>query len=331
MYSTFLAHSKKILWSLISPFIRFTTSLNPTNIDSDGQLYFYHAQAYLRSYRPAVLSNSSKWISEFVEPLKLDFPKLSGVREWFFILSKPRIDETIKYGILITFLYPENYFHWWVDMLARLGIVKSKVNLNQYTFIVNTPLNSWQEQSLELILGFKPDLFVRGIKNVEVKHLLTISSIRTKERFSKIGLEVFRKNLLRFKSGNSVGPKKIFISRKREAGRNITNENECEAVFDKFGIKKVFFEDLPLLDQIKMINEADLVIAVHGAALTNILFASPNLKVIEIMGAINNPLYKDLAEGLSIPYIQLKGTPVDKRVKNSNVSINLEQLMAALS
>ena len=42
-------------------------------------------------------------------------------------------------------------------------------------------------------------------------------------------------------------------------------------------------ENLPILDQVKLFNNAKLVIAPHGAGLTNLIFSQPKIKVLELL------------------------------------------------
>jgi len=51
---------------------------------------------------------------------------------------------------------------------------------------------------------------------------------------------------------------------------------------DKF--KTLVLENVPFVDQIKYFFNAKLIIGIHGAALSNLLFCQPSIKVLEVLG-----------------------------------------------
>ena len=82
---------------------------------------------------------------------------------------------------------------------------------------------------------------------------------------------------------SSSGQKKYLILRPSGSGREILNEGEViEALIPK-GFEVLYPESLSPKDQRSVFNDCDAVVAVHGAALTNILFMPTASKVVEIL------------------------------------------------
>jgi hypothetical protein len=79
-------------------------------------------------------------------------------------------------------------------------------------------------------------------------------------------------------------PERIYISRRSK--RRLLNEDE---IFDhyliKFGFVRIFLEDIPFIDQVKLFRHASIVIGIHGAGLANIVFMSERSIFIEILNS----------------------------------------------
>jgi capsular polysaccharide biosynthesis protein len=84
-------------------------------------------------------------------------------------------------------------------------------------------------------------------------------------------------------------PRRIYISRSKSR-RGIYRENDLEVILIKIGFEVVYSEDLSVADQIAMFANAEVVVAPHGAGLSNIVFAPSHAKIIEInqLEYINN-------------------------------------------
>lgn len=98
-------------------------------------------------------------------------------------------------------------------------------------------------------------------------------------------------NKLSFKDFSS--PDKVYVERKVS-----NNGSNLRAVFPREklhgdlvnnGWHVVCLEDLSVFDQIKLFANAKRIAAVHGAAITNILYASPSANIIEITHVNGSP------------------------------------------
>ena len=74
-------------------------------------------------------------------------------------------------------------------------------------------------------------------------------------------------------------PPWIYINRKT---RRLKNELEVQSFLRDRGFKIVNLERLALREQMRLFNQADIVVGFHGAGLANLVFAKPGTKVIEI-------------------------------------------------
>lgn len=104
-------------------------------------------------------------------------------------------------------------------------------------------------------------------------------------------------------------PLKAFISRRKS--RRLLNEPEIEAALAERGVKKLYAEDLSPIDQFRLFEETELVVAIHGAAVAPLLyrsaFAHP-LSLIEIFpcGHVTNA-WRTVAHQLGVRWIGVRG------------------------
>lgn len=77
--------------------------------------------------------------------------------------------------------------------------------------------------------------------------------------------------------------RKVLISRADAKGRGVLNWDELLPVFARCGFETVELTGLPLAEQMALFRDAAQVVGVHGAGLTNILFAPRDCSVLEIL------------------------------------------------
>lgn len=80
------------------------------------------------------------------------------------------------------------------------------------------------------------------------------------------------------------GKKRLYLSRIDER-RSLPNEAEIISLVKRYNFEIVRGQDLTVIEQIKLFSQAAIVVAPHGGAITNLLFAE-KAKLIEIMPLI---------------------------------------------
>lgn len=125
---------------------------------------------------------------------------------------------------------------------------------------------------------------------------------------------------------------RLYISRQNSAARRIEQEHElAEALADE-GFHVVCMETLSPEQQIQLVRSASLIIAPHGAALTNLLFASSRCRVVELLPE-PRAHYATLCQALNLPYQGVKltqaegkgGKAIAKELLEAAWRLNLEQ------
>lgn len=129
----------------------------------------------------------------------------------------------------------------------------------------------------------------------------------------------------------------IYISRKNAPARRMKNELELEDALVKLGFKVVTAEHHSYSEQIKIFSEAGTIVGPHGAGLTNMIFASPGCRIVEIFPPFywNNPSMALQAKRSGHKYSPIIGSPGEtveswtcdvQRVVDSLTSLSLAPL-----
>jgi hypothetical protein len=106
----------------------------------------------------------------------------------------------------------------------------------------------------------------------------------------------------RFLNGcNEERDRKIFISRR---GRRIlNNETEIRELLIEYGFEIIEDTYRTVDEQIDLFNSASVIVAVHGAGLSNLVWCQPKTKVIELFySGYNIPCFYYLATVLDLEY-----------------------------
>ncbi|MEQ9121403.1 MAG: glycosyltransferase family 61 protein, partial [Alphaproteobacteria bacterium] len=77
--------------------------------------------------------------------------------------------------------------------------------------------------------------------------------------------------------------KRIFISRLDAPKRRLLNHDAVMALLERYGFEHATLSGRSVEEQAALFREADVIVAVHGAALANLVFSPPGQKIIELL------------------------------------------------
>jgi hypothetical protein len=121
-------------------------------------------------------------------------------------------------------------------------------------------------------------------------------------------------------------PKKIYISRELANCRKL-NESAILPILNKYGVVLFHLEKLSLEDQVRLFNRAELVVAPHGAGLSNLIFCKPGTRVIEIFEPKTMRLcYWSISDTFNLQYSYLIGKSIPSIGLDSNIEIDPSEL-----
>ena len=212
--------------------------------------------------------------------------------------------ETIENAFIIG--SSQNYYHSIIDFFPRVFSYKKSIFKNIDKLIIgNDKLKPIFEYLLQEL---KIELEIKIIKNKVYFFKNSVFTINN--NFEKIN------NLYRntFYDNNLKANRKIFISRKDATSRTIINENELINFLKNNDFEIINLSKKKFIDQVKIFNSSKLIVAMHGAGLTNLLFCKNNTKVIEITENfirylnIQDPIYMKLKDKKNIDWFTKKNS-----------------------
>lgn len=184
----------------------------------------------------------------------------------------------------LTYKFANNYFHWMMDILPRLLLLRlTGIPIDRY--IISPQGRYPYLETLRLLHVPEEALLVSDAGcHVLAKRLVVTSAVSHKQCYPRWAFEFLRRELA-FASGGKPPDEtydKIYISRAKAGKRKVVNEAEVARLLKRYGFRIVELENMPLADQIHLFQSARTIVAPHGAGLTNLVFSPPGVKLIEL-------------------------------------------------
>lgn len=130
--------------------------------------------------------------------------------------------------------------------------------------------------------------------------------------------------------------RRLYISRRNAPSRRVQNEHKVETLLNSFQFETIVTENMSFQEQIRLFAQAEMIVANHGAGLTNIWFALAGAKVLDIIRR-DRPgwayVYWSLADALGHEYWYFWSEKVpssDRTVRASDDFIPIDKLEQTL-
>lgn len=205
-------------------------------------------------------------------------------------LKKLKLSKDKVYAVIHTKWF--NYSFWMTSSLVRLRMLYA----SGYDFTLLYP-EEWDAiPYVQATLRAFPDLKIERIPagvHVQVPHLL-LPEVRPftaclnaddTHDVSQYLIDFYCDAVSRIQDT----PQKLFVNRRKASCRKMVNEQEIRSVFEQYGYVEVDFDDLSFVEQMAYMQGASHVAMLHGAGMTNVMFAKPGTKVLEIMHEYTEP------------------------------------------
>jgi len=129
------------------------------------------------------------------------------------------------------------------------------------------------------------------------------------EELTMVSSDRFRPELLRLVAMKCPVPladrprRRVFISRTGATRRRLLNEETLWKYLEKAGFERVRMEGLNFIEQVKLMRETAVLLAPHGAGLTNMLFCPEGTHVVEFADlSFPNPNFYAVASAMGLKY-----------------------------
>jgi Glycosyltransferase 61 len=253
----------------------------------------------------------------------------------FLAPKLPRVTHVDGSVAVLTNFRSDIYYHWIFDTLPRLKLLKDSGFA--YDKIVVPARSSFQRESLDL-LGIDHARIISdpGLQ-VEADRLIVPTLPGTVGNPPGWACDFLRRSFLPHLGVRGPQTRRIYIARGDDATRRITNEPQLLRVLEREGFEIVRPEERRFLDQVRLFDEADIVIGAHGSGLSNLVFCRAGTHVIELFSPhyVTVP-YWALANQVGLNYSYVMGDGSWERARgrgrriHDDIRIDVAKVEAAL-
>lgn len=227
---------------------------------------------------------------------------ISGWREHPIFL-RPRLPEPQQVdGTLVSLATRgshANYYHFLMDVLPRWGVLEETMpGVRPDRFFLNRS-TGYQKQLLALA-GLDDVPLIEPSKHVAVRaDRLLVPCIPNPELMAPTWTTSWLKARLPARTTQGL-PKRLYITRGNAKNtRRLTNEDAVMAALDRRGFVRLDPGSVSVQEQIDHFTAAEAIVAPHGAALANLTFCSPGVRVLELFAPrYVNPCYWAIASNI---------------------------------
>jgi capsular polysaccharide biosynthesis protein len=228
----------------------------------------------------------------------------------------------------------DSYYHWICDVLCRLHDVLHRLP-PEVRFIVPSVMEPWKWRSLELI-GVPPDRCVQRAdgRALRIERLFHAGPVAMTGDHEPDALRWIRDRIWNGVLGGAPAAnrrRRLYLTRRGGRARAVTNEAELQPALSARGFEMVRADRLSFDEQVRLFADAAVVVAPHGAALTNLLWSPPGVRILELFepGTLRR-CYWSLAHHLGHSYHCGIATPAANPGGEANMTVPLAPFVSAL-
>lgn len=247
---------------------------------------------------------------------------------------------SLSRGILAKSRGASNYGHFLVEMLPRAWLARNRLPLDGWPAIIDSTSAVVQNVATQALrhAGFGADeVIATGHEPVFIEELIVVDGLTSHTQYiSPIVMQCLDAIADDVSSGTSA---KIYPSRRPAVSRDFENEAEIAARLRQMGFQEMRTGELSFVEQIAAFKGAEAVVAVSGAALTNLVFCKPGTKVFNFTPAgAAEVLFWMIAESRRLQYDEIRcvetgpqigGLPWNRALRIS--ADEVERIVAATS
>jgi hypothetical protein len=210
-----------------------------------------------------------------------------------------------------------NYAHWMTEVLPRIVSFCSNNKYKNVSIIIDDKLHKNIMTTLEKVVGRRTVylLPMNHIVKIDKLYVTSVAGyISYEQRYKYIQASSGGKfnanamrlvvSLLKPLNDKKRTPQKIYL--RRPLGyRNLTNQNEIEALLTRHRFTIVEPEKLSFLEQVNYFSKAKVIIGPTGASFANLIFCNKKVNLAILVNNDRNMIYKYWVNLASIMGIQV--------------------------
>ena len=225
------------------------------------------------------------------------------------------------------------YYHAVMDLLERYAVFQETMpGVTPDAILVNTE-TTYVRQLLTLVgLGDVPWIDAGKHSAITAKRLLVPSLPNVDNTAPPTHTRWLREHLTPVATDGR--PRRLYISRgSRKNSRRVTNEDALLEILRPLGFTVFDPGSVSVQEQIDHFAAAEIVVSPHGSALTNLVFASPDVRVLELFAPCYlDPGYWTICSNVGVThYRYLVGEPADTRPPGSPMDFVYQDITVDLA
>ena len=178
-----------------------------------------------------------------------------------------------------------NYFHLLLNSVARLLYLEHPLSAYRPDrFLITGEVNDFVAETFALF-GVARDRLIgtADYPAFRPERLIVPPVIQHPFVVPAHVVEFVRAKVLAKLPPPAMARRRIMVDRSDANARRVQNLNDLDPLLAQFGIELVRLQGLSVLEQAALFRDAELVIANHGAALTNLVFCEPGTRVFQLL------------------------------------------------
>lgn len=326
---------------------RYKMPLNWTGISSFPILfsslsYFADNQITLPVRKIHLIKNSNiTWKGVVFKNLKIFTPSLVSIefeshyngtflfKQW--IGKNLQLPSDVVFALTYNHWASFNYYHWLIEALPRLIALKRLYP--GATIVLPYSATSYMKETVAL-LGYDKTFELPESTTVKIPQLAFVEKAGTfLHQDAQLLLEVAASITSQVVPVITKPHVRIYASRSRANCRKVANESELLDLLRKYSFEVIYFEDYTFIEQVEIMRSVNIIIGLHGANLTNMLFMQKGTTVIELINSSSpNLVYFQLASYLELEYYILPCMPDSDNGthNNADVLVNMMKIKSIL-
>jgi capsular polysaccharide biosynthesis protein len=207
-------------------------------------------------------------------------------------------------AIVLTSGYWVNWAHFLTEVLPKALIADKRAQWRGWPMVISSAALSNAQELLRLLVATDRDI-IKACGRVRIDRAGYVSSVGFcpleyaydwKTEFPKIlptdcVFSPYALDLVRTAAGRLIPPPvnaapRLLYLRRNSSTRRFINQDEVEQVFRARGFEIVVPENLSVQQQIEMFSRAKVIAGPTGAAIANMVFASPGCRML-VLAAFN--------------------------------------------
>ena len=206
---------------------------------------------------------------------------------------------------------PHNYWHFVMDCVPRLAFAAAMPELRERALLVNAGTTAVEREIIARAAAQAGIATPRLIAAADLQPVANAACPGYIDRYSATAL--WDEMLYPAAARPRRGIERLFV-RRAAPMRRLVNEDALVAALEGIGFTAVDPGVLSFEEQVATFADARAIVGVHGAALTNVLFAPRGATFVELYTTIPQPFFAELAAAKGMRYVPFRGEPLEGAV-----------------